>query len=136
MKKKLATFLFLLLAGCSTEPVLPQNAKEVQPSSEFQKKADTTAVTIIRDKGLISGGCAITSYVDGKRLAELETGEKVTVYLPAGPVLVGAGFAGRGLCNGAPKREREFVVKENTPRNLRIFIDQSGNVDILPMSQN
>lgn len=136
MKKKLVTLSFLLLVGCSTEPVLPQNAKEVQPSSEFQKKADTTAVTIIRDKGFVSGGCAITSYIDGKRLAELDTGEKVTAYIPAGPVIVGAGFEGRGLCNGASKREREFVVKENTPRNLRIFIDQSGNVDILPMSQN
>lgn len=59
MKKKLVTLSFLLLVGCSTEPVLPQNAKEVQPSSEFQKKADTTAVTIIRDKGFVSGGCVL-----------------------------------------------------------------------------
>ncbi|HBT4754852.1 TPA: hypothetical protein MB330_001298 [Klebsiella quasipneumoniae subsp. similipneumoniae] len=136
MKKTLATLLFLFLAGCSTEPVLPQNAKEVSPSPEFQKKVNTTPVTIIRDKGFVAGGCAITSYINGNRLAELDTGEKVTAYLPAGSVIVGAGFAGKGLCNGAPKKEREFEVKENIPRNLRIFIDQSGNVDILPMTIN
>lgn len=135
-EKKLAVLSFLFLAGCSTEPVLPQNAKEVNSSIEFQQKANTTKVTIIRDKGFISGGCAITSYINGKRLAELETGEKVTAYLPSGAVMVGAGFAGKGLCNGAAKKEREFIIKENTPRFLRVFIDQSGNVDILPMTVN
>lgn len=136
MKKIIITLLAVGLAGCSTEPVSPKSAKEVQPSSQFQQKSKKTGVTIIRDKGFISGGCAITSYINGTRLAELETGEKVTAYLPAGSVLIGAGFAGRGLCSGAPKKEREFIITENQPRTLRIFIDQSGNVDILPMTIN
>lgn len=136
MKKSLVVISFLILAGCSTEPVLPQHAKEVLASKDFRQKPNTTSVTIIRDKGFVSGACAITSYVNGKPVAELETGEKVTAYLPAGEVVVGAGFAGKGLCSGAPKKEREFVIKENTPRVLRIFIDQSGNVDILPMTIN
>lgn len=132
MKKIIIALLVTGLVGCSTEPVSPKYAKEIPPSSQFQKKPKTTGVTIIRDKGFISGGCAITSYINGIRLAELETGEKVTAYLPAGEVIVGAGFAGRGLCSGAAKKEREYIVKENQPRILRIFIDQSGNVDILP----
>jgi len=136
MKKTLLAFSLLILAGCSTEPVLPQYAKEVSASKEFQQSTNTAAVTIIRDKGFVAGGCAITTYINGKYLAELDTGEKVTAYLNPGDVLIGAGFAGKGLCNGAPKKEREFSVKENTPRVLRIFIDQGGNVDILPMSIN
>lgn len=136
MKKIIIALLSIGLIGCSTKPVSPQNAKEVQPASQFQQKPNTTGVTIIRDKGFISGGCAITSYINGVRLAELQTGEKVTAYLPAGEVNVGAGFAGRGLCSGPPKKEREFIIKGNQPRVLRIFIDQSGNVDILPMTIN
>lgn len=136
MKKTLLAFSLLIMAGCSTEPVLPQYAKEVPIPKEFQQKTNTTAVTIIRDKGFVAGGCAITTYINGKYLAELDTGEKVTAFLNPGDVLVGAGFAGKGLCNGAPKKEREFSIKENDPRALRIFIDQSGNVDILPMSIN
>ncbi|WP_312387783.1 hypothetical protein [Atlantibacter hermannii] len=136
MKKVLLALLALGVAGCSTEPVLPQNAKAVNASSEFLQKPNTSEVTIIRDKGFVAGGCAITSYINGKRLAELNTGEKVTAYLPAGEVIVGAGFAGKGLCSEAPKKEREFIIKENTPRLLRIFTDQSGNVDILPMTLN
>lgn len=136
MKKLLVAITLLALAGCSTEPVLPQQAKEVIASKEFQQKPNTIPVTIIRDKGFVAGGCAITSYVNGNPLAQLETGEKVIAYIPVGEIVVGAGFAGKGLCSGAPKKEREFLIKENTPRVLRIFIDQSGNVDILPMTIN
>lgn len=132
MKKIIITLLAIGLAGCSTEPVLPKNAKEVQASFEFQQKPKTTGVTIIRDKGYVGSACSITAYINGKRLAELETGEKVIAYVPAGEVIVGAGFVGRGLCSGSPRKEREFIVKDNQARLLRIFIDQSGNVDILP----
>jgi hypothetical protein len=135
--KKLSLVLFILaLSGCSTEPVLPQNAKAVYTPVEFQQKPNTTEIKIVRDKGFVAGGCAITSYINGLRLAELETGEMVKAYLPAGEVIIGAGFAGKGLCSGAPKKEREFVIKANVPRILRIFTDQSGNVDILPMTVN
>ncbi|QLY36022.1 hypothetical protein HV164_05565 [Citrobacter freundii] len=136
MKKTLLLLIAVSVTGCSTEPVLPQNAKEVNATSEFHQKPNTTELTIIRDKGFVAGGCAITSYINGKPVAELETGEKVKVYLPAGEVIIGAGFAGKGLCSGAHKKEREFIIKENTPRLLRIFTDQSGNVDILPMTVN
>jgi hypothetical protein len=124
------------LVGCSTEPVSPQSAKVVNTPAEFQKKPNATEINIIRDKGFVAGGCAITSYINGQRLAELETGEMVKAYLPAGEVIIGAGFAGKGLCSGAPKKEREFVIKADVPRTLRIFTDQSGNVDILPMTVN
>lgn len=136
MKKIIIALLAIGLAGCSTEPVLPKNAKEVQASNEFQQKPNSIGVTIIRDKGFVASACAITAYINGKRLAELETGEKVIAYVPAGEIIVGAGFVGKGLCGGPPKKEREFIVRENQPRALRIFIDQSGNVDILPMTLN
>jgi len=136
MKKIILPLLVFGLIGCSTEPVLPQNAKEVQGTSQFLEKPKTTSVSIIRDKCFIASACAITSYINGVRLAELEPGEKVTAYLPAGQVNVGAGFAGRGFCSGPAKKEREFIIKENSPRVLRIFTDQSGNVDILPTTIN
>nr|DAI75687.1 MAG TPA: hypothetical protein [Caudoviricetes sp.] len=40
------------------------------------------------------------------------------------------------MCSGPAKKEREFIIKENSPRVLRIFTDQSGNVDILPTTIN
>ncbi|MEH3537199.1 hypothetical protein [Enterobacter roggenkampii] len=49
MKKTLLAFSLLIMAGCSTEPVLPQYAKEVPTPKEFQQKTNTTAVTIVNN---------------------------------------------------------------------------------------
>lgn len=136
MKKILLLSLLIVLAGCSTEPVSPETAKEISPMPGYQKSADTTAITIVRDKGYVASFCAITAFVNGRKLADLNTGEKVVAYLPPGEVIVGAGFVGKGVCHGAPKKEREFIIKPNSPRALRIFIDQSGNVDILPTTKS
>lgn len=136
MKNALLLFFVISLVGCSTEPVNPNYAKEVSPKASFGKKENRVPVTIVRDKGFIGGGCAITTFIDGKPVAELNTSEKVTAYVNPGEVIVGAGFMGKVICSGAPKKEREFIVRENTPRFLRVFIDQSGNVDILPMTLN
>ncbi|MDF1895073.1 hypothetical protein [Rahnella contaminans] len=136
MKKLLIAVLALGLAGCSTTPVSSSLAKEVKASSSYQFKQGYTPVTIIRDKGFVAGGCAITAFINGNKVADLETGEKVIAYVEPGEVIVGAGFVGTGLCNGAPRKEREFTVKERQPRTLRIFIDQSANVDILPTTEH
>lgn len=136
MKKLLIAVLALGLAGCSTTPVSSSLAKEVSASSSYQFKQGYVPVTIIRDKGMVAGACAITTFINGNKVAELNTGEKVVAYVEPGEVIVGAGFVGSGLCNGAPRKEREFIIKEAKPRTLRIFIDQSANVDILPTTES
>jgi len=136
MKKILIAVLALGLAGCSTTPVSSSLAKEVIASSSYQFKKGYVPVTIIRDKGIVAGMCAITTFINGNKVAELNTGEKVVAYVEPGEVIIGAGFVGSGLCNGAPRKEREFIIKEAKSRTLRIFIDQSANVDILPTTES
>ncbi|MGV0085918.1 hypothetical protein EEAAV_18930 [Rahnella aceris] len=136
MKKLLIAVLALGLAGCSTTPVSSSLAKEVSASSSYQFKQGYAPVTIIRDKGIVAGACAITTFINGNKVAELNTGEKVVAYVEPGEVIIGAGFVGSGLCNGAPRKEREFIIKEAKPLTLRIFIDQSANVDILPTTES
>lgn len=135
MRYILISLLALGLAGCSTTPVSSSLAKEVKASSSYQFRQAYVPVTIIRDKGMIASACAITAFINGNKVAELNTSEKVVAYVEPGELIVGAGFIGSGLCNGAPKREREFIIKEAQPRSLRIFIDQSANVDILPTTE-
>jgi len=126
----------LILSGCSTTPVDPSTAREVPVASEFREQPSKVAVTIVRDSGMVASACAITTFIDGKKVADLETKEKVKAFVKPGSIIVGAGFMGKGLCGGAPRNEREFQVKANEPRVLRVFIDQSGNVDILPTTLN
>lgn len=105
MKKLLIALCLTGLAGCSTTPVSVTMAKEVKASPSFKMVSGGVPLTMVRDKGFVAGGCAITAFVNGERVANLETGEKVTVYIAPGDVTVGAGFVGSGLCNGAPKRK-------------------------------
>jgi hypothetical protein len=95
------------LVGCSTEPVNPNYAKEVSPQLLLEKKK-IVPVTIVRDKGFIAGGCAITAFIDGKPVAELNTSEKVTAYVNPGEIIVGAGFIGKGLCSEHQKKNENL----------------------------
>lgn len=136
MKKFMLALVAIGISGCSTTPVSPDLARNVGVSTEFMMKQGNVPVTIIRDKGFVAGGCAITAYINGKKVAELETSEKATAYVLPGEIVVGAAFEGSGLCHGPQRKEREFIVKSEQPKRLRIFIDQSGNVDILPSTLN
>lgn len=129
----IAFFLSLLIAGCSTTPVQPSQAKQVEPILKFQKSDNTLPVVIVRDKGYTAGACSITVFVDGQQVANLDTAEKTTIYVNPGPIVLGAGFIGSGLCSGAPRNEREFSIHDDS-KVIRISIDQSGNVDLRPMT--
>ncbi|WP_426817934.1 hypothetical protein ACP3TC_07680 [Winslowiella sp. 2C04] len=136
MMKKIILLSALVLSGCSTTPVSPDLAKEVAVASAFKMRSGSVPVTIVRDKGIVAGACAITSFINGEQIANLNTGEKVVAYVEPGTVIVGAGFTGSGFCKGPAKREREFTVDMGKPKALRIFIDQNANVDILPTTEH
>lgn len=132
MKYIFLAFIAFGLVGCSTTPVSPLEAKEVTPLIKYQEKQGLIPVTIIRDKGIIASACAITTYIDGEQVANLNTGEKVIAYVQPGNIIVGAGFIGSGLCSGPERKERYFNVSSGESIILRIFTDQNANVDILP----
>lgn len=136
MKKTIIGIICLGVAGCSTTPVSPNDAKLVQPIIKYQKTEGKIPLTIIRDKGIIASACDITVYIDGEQIADLGAQDKVIAYVTPGEVIVGAGFIGSGLCKGPERKERAFIISDGKKRNLRIFIDQNANVDILPSTIN
>ncbi|EOW2332810.1 hypothetical protein ACNY92_004528 [Citrobacter freundii] len=132
MKKSLLALSLLIMAGCSTTPVLPHEAKNVSPIIKYQQRQGLVPVTIIRDKGIIASACEITIHINGDQVANLDTSEKVVAYVNAGNIIVGAGFIGSGLCSGPERKERYFNINDKEPLTLRVFTDQNANVDILP----
>jgi hypothetical protein len=125
-----------ILSGCATEvvPVSKAITAPVERVFKYQDaaKSDST-ITIVRDSGVIGGGCFTTVFINSERVAKLDPKEKATFYLNSGTWIVGAAYEGKALCStGKERQEREFTIRPGEWKYLRVFTDNNGNVDIKP----
>lgn len=72
----------LLMAGCASSAI-PVDEASNAPASDvfaFQSKGDSASakITALRDKGVVGSACDIVVYIDGKKAANLGTGEKAS----------------------------------------------------------
>ncbi|WP_145482742.1 cupin domain-containing protein [Yersinia rohdei] len=139
MKKILMVILLLTLSGCATTAVKPSNALQAPKERIFlyqDSSADAAQLTVVRDSGFLGGGCFAAVFLNGKKAASLNPGEKVKFYLPAGEWMIG--FQGEGkvcIADDLPT-EREINLKAGQSKGVRLFSDPSGNLDIKPISLN
>jgi len=104
MKLILGALAVALLAGCSSNPISVSEAVRA-PSDEiyaFQLKPSRpySTVTVLRDGGINASACDFEIYIDGRKVAKLGSGEKASFFIEPGPINVGAGLTGTGLCVG------------------------------------
>jgi hypothetical protein len=130
----IATTTVTFLAGCAVEatPIPFDEAKPV-PSErvylyQVPEGAATNSVEIKRDVGLPSAMCAANLLVNGKLAATLETGEKVTLYLPAGRAFLGA----TPRSCGSHLSEAQVNVVPGQAQRFRITASSSGEISITP----
>lgn len=128
--------LVALIAGCATSPVPIKNAVAVPPERVLAYQKDvpgTGTLSVTRDSGHTGSLCSIGLFVDGKVAALLKPGERVSLHVPAGSVVVGAAYQGSGICGmGADRQEREAIVSGGKVKNYRISTSGDGVLDILP----
>jgi hypothetical protein len=121
-----------LLAGCATSPI-PSSEAEPVPSSRlfaFQSQAQGDSVLVVtRDKGFVGGGCNTTLSIDGRRAAEIGSGETAKVRVAPGEHIVSASSCGSGL------KERETNIKAGSTKKFRISIDSAMSMDLSPTMQ-
>lgn len=138
MKIALAACLaVLILTGCGTSPIQVSDATPVPTSridAELSKPgADSAKVTVVRDSGLLGGGCLFGFYVDGKLIARLDTSERHSVELPAGEHVLGAAAVGRALCSGENRRrEVATILKPGDSKVYRMSVEQGMGLTIQP----
>jgi len=137
LKIAATTALFAaLLAGCATSPVPIKNAIAVPPERVLAYQKDvpgTGTLSVTRDSGHTGSLCSVGLFVDGKVAALLKPGERVSLHVPAGSVVVGAAYQGSGICGmGADRQEREAIVSGGKVKNYRISTSGDGVLDILP----
>ncbi|EFB4108331.1 hypothetical protein C0X82_000856 [Escherichia coli O53] len=140
MNKMLLGALIILLSGCATT-VVPPSAAISAPSDrvyKFQSYIDNSGkLIVVRDQGMVGGGCYATIYINGERVAKLDTKEKATFNIPVGEWAVGTNLEGKGLCDYSGERQERFItIKANETKAVRIFTDGDGNMDIRPTTLN
>lgn len=128
--------LVALMAGCATSPVPIKNAVAVPPERVLAYQKDvpgTGTLSVTRDSGHTGSLCSVGLFVDGKVAALLKPGERVSLHVPAGSVVVGAAYQGSGICGmGAERQEREAIVMDGKVKNYRVSTSGNGVLDILP----
>lgn len=140
----LAIGITSVLAGCGTTQTSMSEARPVPPAfvytSQRAPSQDEAKLTVIRDSGFAGGGCRVGLFVDGKRMADLEPKEMITVHVKSGQRILGVGPAadGRGLCSlvgSEVMREREAQFAPGQERYFRMSVVTSGDLDLSPVTR-
>lgn len=132
MRILIGALAIALLAGCATSPVPSSEAEPVPLSRLFAYQAPTqgdSTLIVTRDKGFVGGGCNTAVSIDGRRAAEIGTGESAKFRVTPGEHIVSASSCGSGL------KERETSIKAGSTKKFRISIDSAMSMDLSPTMQ-
>lgn len=128
--------LIAVTAGCATSPVSQFDAKQAPANQVMAFKSNipgSGALSITRDNGHTGSLCFVGVFVDGRVAALLKPSESVTLYVPAGQVVIGAAYQGGGICGmGAERQERDITVTGGKAKRYRISTSAGGVLDVLP----
>ncbi|EMG7933566.1 hypothetical protein [Enterobacter hormaechei] len=134
MKNLILVMGIIILSGCATKPISTEQAKEV-PAQRLIDPSFTTnrdgsgQVIIKRDGGLRGSLCSVRVFADSKPIADLESGEKVTLFLNPGDHVFGA--QGTGACYGGLTAQFG-KVSEGKTISYRIGLGSVGDFAIYP----
>jgi hypothetical protein len=123
-----------LLSGCATDPVATSAATPI-PQGRIIKagltKAEpgTGSLIVKRDVGLNTAGCTFRLYIDGIPFADIDTGEKVQIYLKPGEHIIGS--TPRTICM-AGNAESAFVLVEGQTKVYRVSVGSAGELRLQP----
>lgn len=126
-----------IIAGCSTS-VVPVDRAVSAPSERVIQRQEPSPelgrLIVVRDSGIMGSLCLATVFIDGARMARLETKEKAEFFLAPGEHLLGASLEGKGLCGmNARRMEREVLISQGQTKVYRIYTSETG-MDMLPTS--
>ena len=127
----------LLLVGCATQAPKESQIKPVPADRALahQSSSDGDATIIVtRDVGFAGGGCFAGLYLDGDLVAKVDTGERISLFVPSGRHVIGTWNVGKALCGyreGKDRRETDATLKPGETRKFRILIGNAG-VEITP----
>jgi hypothetical protein len=133
MKLLVMTLVLASLSGCATSAVSYDKAKQVPTERLFLNSKDGTqsSITIIRDSGMMGGGCYIDVFINSDLAVTLDTAEKATFQVKPGEIFLGSQLSGNGLCFNNDVRHLEVTISQGQHKLYRVFTGQGGEVQII-----
>lgn len=127
---KLFFFIAFALTGCAS---VPSDDPDIILPLVFASPAEFPygTVVIARDQGLTGGMCDIRVSINGTPVVDLGTSEMTTLYPKPGNAIFSVGYVDK-VCSLVPDQAREFEIREDETRKLRVSVDASGGLDISP----
>ncbi|RFU43990.1 hypothetical protein [Paraburkholderia sp. DHOC27] len=120
----------VFLGACAATPpgasAVAVPAERAHAYGEKPQGPDFGTVIFTRDSSMIGAALAMKMSIDGKPVADARSGERATLYVPAGEHIVSA----KSGVN--PRKDVEAVVKPGATRYCRLTIHDSGVTDIDP----
>ena len=119
-------------AGCATRPVSNADARsapaaQVIDASYLKAGAGSGRVTVKRDSGIGGSACSSRVFVDAKPVADLNTSEKIIIYLLPGDHVLSAWP--NGACGGGMSEVRA-TIREGGDLSFRIGYGSNGDFSI------
>ena len=130
-------FLLLIVvvfASCATKPPSEAELRSVKQERIYKKLSGESKLTVTRDSGFIGSACSIGLLINDEIVAGLDPSERFQTSLPPGEYKIGVSSDknSSAICSGWISKNREFVIKAQSEKKLRIFIDPNGIPDIFP----
>jgi type IV pilus biogenesis protein CpaD/CtpE len=126
--------ILIVLTGCATRPIsniaaIPAPMERIFDTHYLQAIPGTGEVIIKRDRGLLGSACSTRIFVDGRPVADIQTSEKIVLYLPEGNHILSAWP--NGICAGG-MAEVKAVIKAGTHSSYRVSYGSNGDFTISP----
>lgn len=134
MKRIAILCALLLLAGCATEPISTRDAHPVPRervlAADMTKPQEGMGSLIVkRDAGLFGSACTHRLFINGTPFADIDTEEKVQIYLAPGEHILGS--KPNGICGGG-NVETAVNLKAGQTRTYRAGVGSSGDIALQP----
>lgn len=130
MKATALVVAIFLISGCATTPISSGQADPVPAERQLRFRgpaANTVPVTITRDSGFMSSACATRLFVNGELAAYVRAGERITLNIPTGEVILGA--EPDGICAGGLV-ETQAILQAGRLIQFRIGYDHNGSIGL------
>lgn len=112
-----------------TSQATPIPARRISGVDLTKPVSGAGSLILKRDSGINNSACTFGLFVDGRRFADIDTGEKIRIYLTPGEHIIGS--KSNGIC-AAGNAETSITLAAGQTRTYRVSVGSGGELKLQP----